>query len=95
MSPAEAKKRIEALSAELKKHSYEYYVLAMPSISDFEFDKLLEERYDYFIYWLNIIKFKYYILKLKGFILALSERYRYKLIHASWKIELANLGVRA
>lgn len=43
MSPAEAKKRIEALSAELKKHSYEYYVLAMPSISDFEFDKLLEE----------------------------------------------------
>jgi DNA ligase (NAD+) len=43
MSPAEAKKRIEALSSELKKHSYEYYVLAMPSISDFEFDKLLEE----------------------------------------------------
>jgi DNA ligase (NAD+) len=43
MSPAEAKKRIEALSAELKKHSYEYYVLAMPSLSDFEFDKLLED----------------------------------------------------
>ncbi len=43
MSPAEAKKRIEALSAELRKHSYEYYVLAMPSLSDFEFDKLLEE----------------------------------------------------
>lgn len=43
MSPEEAKKRIAALSAELKKHSYEYYVLSMPSISDFEFDKKLEE----------------------------------------------------
>src|ERR1700744_4667496 len=43
MSFEEAKKRIAALSAELKKHSYRYYVLAMPSISDFEFDKLLEE----------------------------------------------------
>ena len=43
MSPAEAKKRIETLSAELKQHSYNYYVLAMPAISDFEFDKLLEE----------------------------------------------------
>ncbi|MGZ3999675.1 MAG: NAD-dependent DNA ligase LigA, partial [Mucilaginibacter sp.] len=43
MSFEEAKKRIAALSAELKEHSYKYYVLAMPSISDFEFDKLLEE----------------------------------------------------
>src|SRR3569623_596861 len=43
MSFEEAKKRIAALSAQLKEHSYKYYVLAMPSISDFEFDKLLEE----------------------------------------------------
>src|SRR3569833_711543 len=43
MSFEEAKKRIAALSAQLKEHSYKYYVLAMPSISDLEFDKLLEE----------------------------------------------------
>jgi DNA ligase (NAD+) len=42
MSPAEAKKQIETISAELKQHSYNYYVLAMPAISDFEFDKKLE-----------------------------------------------------
>lgn len=43
MSPSEAKKRIESLGTELKQHSYSYYVLAMPTISDFEFDKKLEE----------------------------------------------------
>jgi DNA ligase (NAD+) len=43
MSPEEAKKCIAVLSAELKKYSYEYYVLSMPTISDFEFDKKLEE----------------------------------------------------
>ncbi|HWZ16628.1 MAG TPA: NAD-dependent DNA ligase LigA [Mucilaginibacter sp.] len=43
MSPAEAKKRIESLSAELKQHNYNYYVLAMPTITDFDFDKKLEE----------------------------------------------------
>lgn len=43
MSPVEAKQRIEALSQELRHHSYNYYVLAMPAISDFEFDKKLEE----------------------------------------------------
>jgi DNA ligase (NAD+) len=42
MSPAEAKKQIESLSAALKQHSYNYYVLAMPTITDFEFDKKLE-----------------------------------------------------
>lgn len=42
MSPAEAKKQIETLADELKQHSYNYYVLAMPAISDFEFDKKLE-----------------------------------------------------
>ena len=43
MSSEEAKKRIKEISAELKQHNYNYYVLAMPTISDFGFDKLLEE----------------------------------------------------
>jgi DNA ligase (NAD+) len=43
MSPAEAKKQIQILTAELKQHSYNYYVLAMPTISDFEFDQKLEQ----------------------------------------------------
>jgi DNA ligase (NAD+) len=42
MSSAEAKKQIETLSAALKQHTYNYYVLAMPAISDFEFDKQLQ-----------------------------------------------------
>ncbi len=41
MSPAEAKNQIQSLTAELKQHSYNYYVLAMPTISDFEFDQKL------------------------------------------------------
>src|SRR6201996_4908970 len=43
MSAAEAKQKIEALTAELRQHNYNYYVLAMPTISDFDFDKKLEE----------------------------------------------------
>jgi DNA ligase (NAD+) len=43
MSPAEAKKQIQTLTSELKQHSYNYYVLAMPTISDFEFDQKLEQ----------------------------------------------------
>jgi len=43
MSPAEVKHQIQALTAELKQHSYNYYVLAMPTIADFEFDKKLEQ----------------------------------------------------
>ncbi len=39
----EAKKRIVAISTELKQHNYNYYVLAMPTITDLEFDKKLEE----------------------------------------------------
>ena len=35
--------RIEALRAELHAHNHKYYVLASPSISDREFDALLEE----------------------------------------------------
>ena len=37
------KQRIEHLRKELSEHNYRYYVLAQPSISDFEFDKMLEE----------------------------------------------------
>lgn len=43
MSPEEAKKKIGGLSSTLKQHNYNYYVLAMPTISDFDFDKKLEE----------------------------------------------------
>jgi DNA ligase (NAD+) len=43
MSFEEAKKRIAAISTELKQHNYNYYVLAMPTITDLEFDKKLEE----------------------------------------------------
>ncbi|WP_183563906.1 NAD-dependent DNA ligase LigA [Mucilaginibacter sp. SP1R1] len=43
MSSAEAKNQIQALTSELKQHTYNYYVLAMPTISDFDFDKKLEK----------------------------------------------------
>jgi DNA ligase (NAD+) len=43
MSPTEAKDQIQALTAELRQHTYSYYVLAMPTISDYEFDKKLEQ----------------------------------------------------
>jgi DNA ligase (NAD+) len=43
MDKASAKKRIESLSKELDQHNYSYYVLDSPTISDFEFDKLLEQ----------------------------------------------------
>ncbi len=43
MTFEEAKQRISELSSILKEHNYKYYVLAMPSISDFEFDQLLLE----------------------------------------------------
>jgi len=43
MSFTPAKNRIQALAAELKQHNYNYYVLAMPTISDHDFDMKLEE----------------------------------------------------
>lgn len=39
----EVKDRIEVLRKELHAHNHQYYVLDEPSISDYEFDKLLEE----------------------------------------------------
>ena len=38
-----AENRIKFLSDELNKHNHNYYLLDNPTISDFEFDKLLEE----------------------------------------------------
>ncbi len=52
---AEAKKRIEKLRAEIRRHDYLYYVLNQPQISDQQYDKLfaelkaLEEKHPQFI----------------------------------------------
>lgn len=43
MTPNDAKGKIQQLSNELEQHNYNYYVLDHPTISDYEFDKLLEE----------------------------------------------------
>ena len=43
MGLEEIKEKIDLLRKNLSEHNYKYYVLAEPSISDFEFDKLLEE----------------------------------------------------
>lgn len=43
LSQEQAKERIEFLRKVLSEHNYRYYVLAEPNISDYEFDKMLEE----------------------------------------------------
>ncbi len=43
MSLFEIKDRIDALVKELKQHNHNYYQLAMPTISDYEFDQKLKE----------------------------------------------------
>ena len=43
MNREEARQRIAALSEELDQHNYNYYILAKPTISDYEFDMKLEE----------------------------------------------------
>ena len=43
MTQEEARQRIAALSEELERHNYNYYILAKPTISDYEFDMKLEE----------------------------------------------------
>jgi DNA ligase (NAD+) len=43
MTAEEAKRRIAALTDEINRHNYQYYVLSSPLISDYEFDLLLEE----------------------------------------------------
>jgi DNA ligase (NAD+) len=43
MSKLSIQETMDALVKELNQHSYNYYVLAMPTIADYEFDKKLEE----------------------------------------------------
>ena len=43
MSLFEIKEQIESIVKELNEHNYRYYVLAQPTLSDFEYDKKLEE----------------------------------------------------
>ncbi|WP_207428599.1 NAD-dependent DNA ligase LigA [Pedobacter sp. SYSU D00535] len=43
MSLLDVKERMDALVKELNQHNYNYYVLAQPTISDFEFDQKLKE----------------------------------------------------
>ncbi len=43
MTKEEARKKTEKLSKELEEHNYRYYVLDTPAISDYEFDKMMEE----------------------------------------------------
>ncbi|MHB8261519.1 MAG: NAD-dependent DNA ligase LigA [Bacteroidia bacterium] len=43
MTAEQAKQRIEKLCKEIEQHNYNYYVLDKPTISDYEFDMLLEE----------------------------------------------------
>ncbi|MCK9424265.1 MAG: NAD-dependent DNA ligase LigA [Bacteroidales bacterium] len=43
MNVEEAKQRITALSEEIRKHNYSYYVLSRPVVSDYDFDILLQE----------------------------------------------------
>ena len=43
MTNTDIKKHMDMLVKELNQHNYKYYVLAQPTISDFEFDKKLAE----------------------------------------------------
>ena len=43
MERHEAQRRIAALSTELEEHNHRYYVLARPTISDLEFDRMMKE----------------------------------------------------
>ncbi|MEO0079830.1 MAG: NAD-dependent DNA ligase LigA [candidate division WOR-3 bacterium] len=42
MTKAQAKAEIERLRKEINEHNYRYYVLAQPTISDYEFDQLMK-----------------------------------------------------
>src|SRR4051812_16585798 len=42
MDRSQAEKKIKELSSEIEMHNHNYYVNDAPTISDFEFDKLLE-----------------------------------------------------
>ena len=40
---ATIEKKIEALREQIRENDYKYYILAQPTISDAEYDKLLKE----------------------------------------------------
>ena len=46
MNKEEAKTRIAELSKIIEGHNYNYYILAQPTISDYDFDMLLNELID-------------------------------------------------
>ena len=46
MNKEEAKTRISELSKVIENHNYNYYILAQPTISDYDFDMLLNELID-------------------------------------------------
>ena len=46
MASVEIEKKAEALRKELRRHSYLYYVLDRPEITDFEFDRMYRELVD-------------------------------------------------
>ncbi len=41
------KQRIDELRKELDQHNYNYYVLSTPTISDFDFDRMMKELYNF------------------------------------------------
>ena len=43
MNLEEAKLRVADLTKQIEQHNYNYYILSNPSISDYDFDMLLEE----------------------------------------------------
>ncbi len=43
MTASEAKNKIQELTQEINQHNYNYYVLSNPTISDYDFDMLLEQ----------------------------------------------------
>ena len=43
MTASEAQQRIKELTDQINEHNYRYYVLAQPLITDYEFDRLMEE----------------------------------------------------
>ena len=45
-SKEELRKRIDQLISQIEEHNYRYYVLADPEISDFDYDKLMQELID-------------------------------------------------
>lgn len=42
MTASEAKEKIQQLTQEINQHNYNYYVLSSPTVSDYDFDMLLE-----------------------------------------------------